>query len=68
MRWSSTKNHRSLLDFSGVGAGEEQEKDSRCCKKKKVDWAAKKLILDRRKNFRWVVVQSGTSKKKTNQK
>ena len=36
--------------------------------KKKVDWAAKKLILDRRKNFRWVVVQSGTSEKKTNQK
>ena len=63
MRWSSTKNHRlSLLDFSGVGAGEEQEKDSRCYKKK-VDWAAKKLILDRKKNFRWVVVQSGTSKK-----
>ena len=30
MRWSSTKNLRSLLDFSGVGAGEELEKYSRC--------------------------------------
>ena len=36
MRWSSTKNLRSLLDFSGVGAGEEQEKYmySRCYSKK----------------------------------
>ena len=30
MRWSSTKNLRSLLNFSGVGAGEEQAKYSRC--------------------------------------
>ena len=51
MRWSSTKNHRSLFDFSGVGAGEEQEKHSRCYKKKKVDWAAKKLINDRREKL-----------------
>ena len=29
MKWSSTKNHRSLLNFSGVGAGEEQETHSR---------------------------------------
>ena len=38
MKWSSTKNHRSLLDLSGVGAlkkkkkvgaGGEQEKHSR---------------------------------------
>ena len=29
MKWSSTKNHRSLLDLFGVGAGEEQEKHSR---------------------------------------
>ena len=50
MRWSSTKNHRSLLDFSGMGAGEEQEKHNRCYKKK-VDWAAKKLILDRREKL-----------------
>ena len=50
MRWSSTKNHRSLLDFSGVGPGEEQEKNSRYYPKK-VDWAAKKLILDRREKL-----------------
>ena len=67
MSWSSTKNHQILLDFSGVGAGEEQEKNSHCYPKK-VDWAAKKLILDRREKFRWVVVQSGTSENKTNQK
>ena len=66
MKWSSTKNHRSLLDLSGVGAGEEQEKHSRY--PKKVVWAAKKWIFDRRGNFRWVVVQSGTSEKKANQK
>ena len=29
MKWSSTKNYRSLLDLFGVGAGEEQEKHSR---------------------------------------
>ena len=29
MKWSSTKNHRSLLDLFGVGAGDEQEKHSR---------------------------------------
>ena len=46
MKWSSTKNHRSLIDLSGVGAGEEQEKYSRY--PKKVDWAAKKWIFDRR--------------------
>ena len=36
MRWSSTKNLRSLIDFSGVGAGEEQKKYmySRCYSKK----------------------------------
>ena len=50
MRWSSTKNLQSLLDFSGVGAGEEQEKYSRC-HSKKVDWAAKKWILDRREKL-----------------
>ena len=50
MRWSSTKNLRSLLDFSGVGAGEEQEKHSRCYSKK-VDWTAKKWILDRREKL-----------------
>ena len=33
MKWSSTKNHRSLLDLSEVGAGEEQEKHSRLPKK-----------------------------------
>ena len=67
MRWLSTKNLRSLLNFSGVGAGEEQEKYSRCYSKK-VDWAAKSGYLTAGKNFRWVVVQSGTSEKKTNQK
>ena len=46
MKWSSTKKHRSLLDLSGVGAGEEQEKHSRYLKE--VDWAAKKWIFDRR--------------------
>ena len=52
MRWSSTKNHghRSLLDFCGVGAGEEQEKHSRCYPKK-VEWAAKKLILDHKEKL-----------------
>ena len=46
MKRSSTKNHRSLLDLSGVDAGEEQEKHSRY--PKKVVWAAKKWIFDRR--------------------
>ena len=50
MRWSSTKNLRSLLGFSGVGAWEEQEKYSRCYSKK-VDWAVKKWILDRREKL-----------------
>ena len=50
MKWSSTKNHRSLLHFFGVGAGEEQEKQSHRYQKK-VDWAAKKLILDRREKL-----------------
>ena len=64
MGWSSTKNHQILLDFSEVGAEEEQEKHSHCSPKK-VDWAAKKWIFDRREeHFRWVVVQSGTSEKK----
>ena len=60
MRWSSTKNRRSLLDFSGAGAGEEQEKHSRCYPKR-VDWAAKKLILDRREKLSlgWYAIGHG---------
>ena len=65
--WSSTTNHQSLLNFAGVGGREEQEKRSRCFPKK-VDWAAEGRYLTTGKNFRWVVVQSGTSEKKTNRK
>ena len=65
-KWSSTKNHRSLLDLSGVGAGKEQEKHSRY--PKMVDWAAKKWIFWPQGKLSLVVVQSGTSEKKTNQK
>ena len=68
MRWSSTKNHRSLLDFSGVGAGEEQEKKQSLLPKKGRLSSEKVDTWLQGKKFRWVVVQSGTSENKTNQK
>ena len=42
MRLWSTKNHRSLLEFSGVGAWEEQE-NTVIATQKKVYWAAEKV-------------------------
>ena len=66
IRWSSTKNLRSLLDFSGVGAGEEQEKKKSLLLKKGRLSSEKVDTWPQGKTFAGLLCNQALAKRKLN--